>query len=120
MASNNTNPAAGDRGAQIISGSKWSSDNSRIAEAAQLFFQGHAPIVRLVQQVGRRLIAEVRYTRDIQVPIVENDDQLEWGWQSIPVRPATDDDDFDAWEIFDDSKDYKTGWRRWHLVEGNA
>jgi len=70
--------------------------------------------------VGRRLIAEIRYTRDIQVPIVENDDDLEWGWQSIPVRPATDDDDFDAWEIFDNSKDYKTGWRRWHEVEGSA
>jgi hypothetical protein len=107
MASNNPNPAAGDRGARQDSfgeNPNVAATNSQIAPFRQ----------------GRRLIAEIRYTRDIQVPIVENDDDLEWGWQSIPVRPATDDDDFASWEIFDNSKDYKTGWRRWHEVEGSA
>jgi hypothetical protein len=68
--------------------------------------------------LGARYVAEVRYTRDIKVPLVENDDELEYGWQSIPVRPAADDDDLDAWEIFDDTKTHKTGWRRFHFVGG--
>jgi hypothetical protein len=70
--------------------------------------------------VGARYVVEVRYTRDVRVPIVENDDEFDYGWHSIPVRPATDDDDWDAWEIFDNSKDYKTEWRCFHLVEGSA
>jgi hypothetical protein len=41
---------------------------------------------------------------------------MDCGWQSIPIRPTIDD----GWNIFDSSKDYKTGWRRWHLVEGSA
>ena len=36
MASNNTNPAAGDRGARKIISDKWSSTNSPIAEAVQV------------------------------------------------------------------------------------
>jgi hypothetical protein len=91
-------------------------DNSQTVPAAQLFFQGHAPRVRLVQQVGRRMIAEVRYTRDFRVPIADDDPEMDCGWQSIPVPPTIDD----GWKIFDSSKDYKTGWRRWHWVEGSA
>jgi hypothetical protein len=68
---------------------------------------------------GPRLIEEIRYTRDEKVPVVEGDEDLDYGWHSIPVRPAVDDD-WQSWEIFDESKDYKTGWRRWHLVEGTA
>jgi hypothetical protein len=48
------------------------------------------------------------YTRDAKVPIVEGDDDFEYGWQCIPVQPTADD----GWFIFDTSKDYKTGWCR--------
>jgi hypothetical protein len=68
---------------------------------------------------GPRFIEEVRYTRDEKVPIVEGDDDLDYGWNSVPVRPAMDDD-WQSWEIFDDTGDRKTGWRRFHRVEGSA
>jgi hypothetical protein len=68
---------------------------------------------------GPRLIEEIRYTRDERVPIVEGDEDFDFGCHTIPVRPAVDDD-WPSWEIFDESKDYKTGWRRFHRVEGSA
>jgi hypothetical protein len=68
------------------------------------------------KQFGARLIAEVKYTRDARVPLVAGDDDLEYGWQCIPLPPSLDD----GWEIIDTSKDYRTGWRRWHYVEGSA
>jgi hypothetical protein len=71
---------------------------------------------------GARYVAEVRYTCDIKIPFVENDYDLRWGWRCHPVRPPTDDgeDPLEVWEIFDESKDDRTGWRRWHRVEGSA
>jgi hypothetical protein len=66
--------------------------------------------------LGPRYIMEIRYTRDARVPIVAGDDDWDHGWRQIPLRPTADD----SWEIFDESKDYKTGWRRRHWVEGNA
>jgi hypothetical protein len=46
MAYTNTNPAGGVRGTRkIISNKTWPSDNSPIAEAAQVKLEGHAPHV---------------------------------------------------------------------------
>jgi hypothetical protein len=58
------------------------------------------------------LVIERRYTRDACVPISDDDPEMLCGWQSIPVPPTFDD----GWVIFDQSKDYKTGWRRIRLV----
>jgi hypothetical protein len=55
-------------------------------------------------------------TRDARVPISADDPEMDCGWKAIPLPPTIDD----GWEIFDSSKDRKTGWRRWHLVEGSA
>jgi hypothetical protein len=63
-----------------------------------------------------RLIEERCYTRDARVPISADDPEMDCGWQCIPIPPTIDD----GWEIFDTSKDYKTGWRRFHRVEGSA
>jgi hypothetical protein len=63
-----------------------------------------------------RLIVEHRYTRDARVPISADDPDMENGWRCIPIPPTIDD----SWEIFDTSKDRKTGWRRLHRVEGSA
>ena len=128
MASNNANPAAGVRGArQEFSGKSKPAEHSRIAEAAQVKLEGHGSIItvaRLWPSVtkqrptvqARRMIAEVRYTRDFRVPISADDPDMDCGWSCIPIPPTIDD----GWKIFDSSKDYKTGWRRWHLVEGTA
>lgn len=48
------------------------------------------------------------YTRDFKCPIVAGDTEFEYGWKCIPQAPTADPD----WEIFDESKDYKTGWQR--------
>jgi hypothetical protein len=78
-----------------------------------------APAVRppvLEERDGRRYVIEHAYTRDARVPISADDLDMECGWRCIPI-PPTDDP---AWEIFDNSPDRKTGWRRLHLVEGSA
>jgi hypothetical protein len=67
-------------------------------------------------QPGRRRVPEIRYTRDARVPLSADDPEFYQGWQCIPIPPTLDD----GWEIFDTSKDRKTGWRKWHWVEGNA
>ena len=59
---------------------------------------------------------ERRITRDIKVPLSEDDPEMENGWRCIPI-PPTDDPD---WFILDDSRDYKTEWGRWHDAEGSA
>jgi hypothetical protein len=51
---------------------------------------------------------ERRYTRDLQVPLAEDDLEMENGWRCVPIPPALDEE----WEVFDESKDYKTGWQR--------
>jgi hypothetical protein len=56
-----------------------------------------------------RFVIETAYTRDVKVPLVDGDDDLDRGWRCIPVAPAPFDE---TWEIFDNSKDYKTGWLR--------
>ena len=61
-------------------------------------------------------VLERRVTRDVRVPLSEDDLEMENGWRCIPI-PPTDDDD---WFILDDSKDYKTVWGRWHDVGGSA
>jgi hypothetical protein len=48
------------------------------------------------------------YTRDAMVPLVEGDNEFHFGWQCIPQLPNSDP----GWEIFDSSKDCKTGWQR--------
>jgi hypothetical protein len=57
------------------------------------------------------LIIEYCWTRDSRVPLFEGDDDLEHGWQSIPVPPSLDE----GWVIFNTQKDRKTGWRRIRL-----
>jgi hypothetical protein len=89
MARKNTNPAGGDGGARQVDSKDWSATNSQIPVAGQV-------------------IIEHRYTRDHRAPLCEGDDDLDQGWQSIPLPPSLDD----GWEIFDTRKDYKTGWRR--------
>jgi len=57
------------------------------------------------------------YTRDKMVPLPEypDDVDLNCGWQCIPVPPPNDGQG--TWEIFDTSKDYKTGWARFRGVD---
>jgi hypothetical protein len=50
------------------------------------------------------------------VPLADDDPEMESGWRCIPV-PPTDDG---GWVIFDNSKDYKTGWIRAGLQWGRA
>ena len=64
-----------------------------------------------------RLRPAHRWTRDERVPIVEGDEDFDG--RTIPVRPAVDDN-LESWEVFDETKDYKTGWRRFHKIEGSA
>jgi hypothetical protein len=53
-------------------------------------------------------IVERKYTRDFRCPRVAGDDDWVYGFKCIPQPPSLDP----AWEIFDSSKDYKTGWQR--------
>jgi hypothetical protein len=55
-----------------------------------------------------RVTIEKQYTRDLKVPCVEGDSEFNYGWSSVPQAP----DPPDGWEIFDQSKQYKTGWLR--------
>ena len=48
------------------------------------------------------------YTRDARIPRVAYDDEWVYGFRCIPLPPSLDP----AWEIFDSSRDYKTGWQR--------
>jgi hypothetical protein len=59
-----------------------------------------------------QLIIEHRYVRDFPVPISAADYEMETGWRCIPVPPTEDS----SWEIFDRSKDRKTGWRRVRII----
>jgi hypothetical protein len=59
-----------------------------------------------------RLVIEHQYTRDEKVPLSQDDPEMDCGWRCIPVPPTIDD----GWVIFDQSKDYRTGWRRIRLV----
>jgi hypothetical protein len=62
--------------------------------------------------VGTKFVIEKLYTRDYRVPLSDDDREMDQGWRAIPIPP-----EFDArWEIFDTSKDYKTGWLRVRLV----
>jgi hypothetical protein len=63
-----------------------------------------------------RLVIEHRYTRDARVPLFDGDDDLDHGWQYIPLPPSLDD----GWHIFDRRKDRKTGWRRIRIEWGPA
>jgi hypothetical protein len=58
----------------------------------------------------------VHYTRDEVVPLSDDDPQMECGWRCIPVPPTNDG----GWVIFDDTRDYKTGWIRRTLQWGRA
>jgi hypothetical protein len=50
----------------------------------------------------------VVYTRDAKVPIVADDWDMDYGWNTIPLPPTIDD----VWLIWDDTGDRKTGWIR--------
>jgi hypothetical protein len=58
-------------------------------------------------------IIERRYTRDAMIPRVAYDHEFVYGFRCIPLPPTNDGD----WEIFDTSKDYKTGWQRVRQLE---
>jgi hypothetical protein len=60
-----------------------------------------------------RYVVQRRYTRDARIPLVAGDDEFLYGWQQIPLPPALDE----GWEIFDTSKDRRTGWERIRYVE---
>jgi hypothetical protein len=64
----------------------------------------------------RASAAHVHYPRDEQVPLVDGDREMECGWRCSPVPPTNDG----GWVIFDDTKDYKTGWICADLLWGNA
>jgi hypothetical protein len=59
-----------------------------------------------------QFIVERRYTRDFAAPVSADDYEMETGWRCIPVPPTEDP----SWEIFDKSKDRKTGWRRIRII----
>jgi hypothetical protein len=59
-----------------------------------------------------RIVVETRYVRDARVPIAADDPDMDEGWRCIPIPPTCDP----SWEIFDKSKDRKTGWRRIRIV----
>jgi hypothetical protein len=59
-------------------------------------------------------VIEHVYTRDAKVPLIADDFEFDCGWQCIPLPPTLDE----GWEIFDHSKDYKTGWCRVRFVHG--
>jgi hypothetical protein len=61
-------------------------------------------VIRLLPQIT----VETRYTRDWPTPISAEEYEMDCGWRSIPVPPTEDP----AWEIFDTSRDRRTGWRR--------
>ena len=65
---------------------------------------------------SRHRFLERRVTRDVRVPLSEDDPEMENGWRCIPI-PPTDDP---LWFILDNSRDYKTVWGRWHDAEGCA
>jgi hypothetical protein len=48
------------------------------------------------------------YTRDVAVPLSDDDRDMENGWRMIPVPPTGDG----GWIIVDDCSDRKTGWVR--------
>jgi hypothetical protein len=55
-----------------------------------------------------RWVTEVRFTRDLRVPVVAGDEDFCAGWASVPQAPDGDPN----WEVFDTRSDRKTGWRR--------
>ena len=59
------------------------------------------------RQRGQFVIEQV-YTRDEKIPLVAGDYGFDYGWRCVPLPPALDE----GWEIFDESKDHKTGWLR--------
>jgi len=65
---------------------------------------------------SRHRFLERRITRDVRVPLSEDDPEMESGWRCIPVPPTADDD----WFILDSSHDRKTEWGLWHEAEGCA
>jgi len=67
-----------------------------------------AEVARLPTRSSRCWRIEEVYTRDVRVPIVSDDDAFCYGWKNVPQKPTSDD----GWEIFDTSKDHKTGWTR--------
>jgi hypothetical protein len=63
-----------------------------------------------------RLVIEHRYTRDFPVALSADDPDMDCGWRCIPMPPSEDD----SWQIFDTSKDRRTGWRRIRIEWGSA
>jgi hypothetical protein len=61
-----------------------------------------APVIRVVQ--------EFAITRDDREPLFD-DEGHENGWRCIPVRPEGP-----GWEIYDETSDRKTKWRRLIIV----
>jgi hypothetical protein len=57
---------------------------------------------------GPRFQLELATTRDYRVPLSDDDREMEYGWQCIPVPPSDDPD----WIIIDDSNDRKSVWVR--------
>jgi hypothetical protein len=39
---------------------------------------------------ARRVVPEIRYTRDARVPISSDDADMDCGWQSLPIPPTMD------------------------------
>ena len=44
-----------------------------------------------------KLKIEHRYTRDVRIPLVAEDEDWNYGWRCIPLPPALDE----GWEIVD-------------------
>jgi hypothetical protein len=59
---------------------------------------------------GTQRVLERVITRDAQVPLSDDDRDMEHSWRCVPVPPTGDP----AWFVVDSSRDYKTVWGRWH------
>jgi hypothetical protein len=65
---------------------------------------------------GMRRFLERVITRDVRVPLSDDDREMEHSWRCIPVPPSDDPN----WFVLDSSRGYKTVWGRWHESGGHA
>jgi hypothetical protein len=59
----------------------------------------------------------VVYTRDVRVPLSDDDREMEHGWRMIPIAPTSDTEN---WVIVDTSSDRRTGRARRDMLAALA
>jgi hypothetical protein len=60
-------------------------------------------LVEKMKELGIPLV----YTRDFRVPLVADDEEMNCGWQTVPLPP-----DHEEWILIDGRSDRKTGWAK--------